>query len=142
MLKFLAGVQLELFHPKILFVTPTGNCCLWYDLRMAEQGQVAPNPQDLDEAIEVPKRNQTPAQPPVTFREFDVKYSTILSKNSISTKLYFYTYLNFCAIMERNSWIFHLEKVLKIEFLCQKSRFLTKNLADSKSQFWSIFDSK
>ena len=47
---------------------------------MAEQGQVAPNPQDLDEAIEVPKRNQTPAQPPVTFREFDVKYSTILSK--------------------------------------------------------------
>jgi len=39
---------------------------------MAEQGQVAPTqPQDLDEAIEVPKRNQTPAQPPVTFREFD-----------------------------------------------------------------------
>ena len=47
---------------------------------MAEQGQVAPNPQDLDEAIEVPKRNQTPAQPPVTFREFDVTFFIQLVK--------------------------------------------------------------
>ena len=48
---------------------------------MAEQGQVAPTqPQDLDEAIEVPKRNQTPAQPPVTLREFDVTFFIQLVK--------------------------------------------------------------
>ena len=39
---------------------------------MAEQEQVAPTPQEIDEAIEVPKRNQTPAEPPVTFRDFEV----------------------------------------------------------------------
>ena len=38
----------------------------------SEQEQPPVSQQDLDEAIEVPKRNQTPAEPPVTFREFNV----------------------------------------------------------------------
>ena len=39
---------------------------------MASEQEQVPAQQDLDEAIEVPKRNQTPAEPPVTFREFNV----------------------------------------------------------------------
>ena len=35
---------------------------------------VAPAAGDGDEPIEVPKRSQKPAEPPVTFREFNVSF--------------------------------------------------------------------
>ena len=34
-------------------------------------------PQGVDEPIEVPKRNQKPTEPPVTFREFNVSLSKL-----------------------------------------------------------------
>lgn len=39
---------------------------------MAEQEVVPPAVEGSDEPIEVPKRDQTPKEPPVTFRDFDV----------------------------------------------------------------------
>ena len=39
---------------------------------MADQEIPVAPPADGDEPIEVPKRDQKPKEPPVTFREFDV----------------------------------------------------------------------
>ena len=42
---------------------------------MAEQERPAEVPLN-DEPVEVPKRDQTPKEPPITFREFDVRKFT------------------------------------------------------------------
>ena len=47
---------------------------------MAEQEGQAPPIEDGDnQAVEIPKKNQTPKEPPVTFREFDVSCRKSLS---------------------------------------------------------------
>ena len=44
------------------------------------------------------------------------KKSNFLSKNSILTKSYIWTYLNFCAKIEIFVWILHSKKYQKISF--------------------------
>ena len=60
---------------------------------MAEQEIPIAPPADSDEPIEVPKRDQKPKEPPVTFREFDVSsyiFSCRRSKGSSRHLLYFH----------------------------------------------------